>query len=166
MALYFLYRGDENMAIKINNSFVTEKIEDENGNKIGEIKFNPNDSRIMAKLSKIIDDLGKALKEIDSIGDIPKIEEKDLKSIEDFEKMASTFEKISKGFNIEEKAVDNVINDLSEIFGKETIELFTGGTKDIISVMPLIEYVIPFVKKSREGKVNKYISKNNNGVME
>ena len=62
--------------------------------------------------------------------------------------------------------MDNVLNDLSEIFGKEAIEIFTGGTKDVMSVMPLIEYILPYVKEARETKMNKYLSKKSTDVME
>ena len=36
---------------------------------------------------------------------------------------------------------------------------------DIASLLPLIEFITPYVKKSRNEKVDKYLSKNND-VME
>ena len=149
------------MVIKTKNNFIEEDIIDENGNILGKIRFNPSDSRIMRKLTKIVNDLGKVLKEVDNLGDIPKIPENELKNLKDFEEVASTFEKLEKGYKLEEEAVDGVITDLTEIFGKETIEVFTGGTKDIMSLMPLIEFIMPYVKNDRESKINKYIPKNN-----
>lgn len=150
------------MAVTVKNKLIIEDIIDEQGNKLGEIKFNPEDSRIMQKLSKIVNDLSNSLKEMKKLGDIPVITEKDLITIEDFEKEAETFEKINKGFNIELDAVDKTLNDLSEIFGIETINIFTQGTKDIMSIMPLIDYVMPYVKEYREKKVNKYINQKSN----
>ena len=75
------------------------------------------------------------------------------------------FEKIYKAISIEESAIGNTIDALSEIFGKETVELFTGGTYDIMALMPLIEFVTPYIKNARQQKVDKYIGKSNNGVM-
>lgn len=154
------------MALTIKNSFIKEDILDENGNKLGEIKFNPSDSRIMSKLTKIVNELGDSLDKLKSMGEIPKISNEDLQTIEDFEKVSETFKLMEQGFDIEEKAVDSVLDNLSEVFGKETINIFTGGTKDVLSVMPLIEYILPYVKDARKNKINKYIDKKNSDVME
>lgn len=154
------------MALTIKNSFIKEDILDENGNKLGEIKFNPNDSRIMSKLTKIVNELGDSLDKLKSMGEIPKISNEDLQTIEDFEKVSETFKLMEQGFDIEEKAVDSVLDNLAEVFGKETINIFTGGTKDVLSVMPLIEYILPYVKDARKNKINKYIDKKTCDVME
>lgn len=155
------------MALIVKNNFIKEDIKDENGNKLGEIKFNPNDSRIMSKLTKIVNELGNSLDKLKSMGNMPKIPNEDLNTLEDFEKVSDSFKLIEQGFDIEEKAVDCVLDNLSEVFGVETINIFTGGTKDVLSVMPLIEYILPFVKEARQNKINKYINKKtSNDVME
>lgn len=155
------------MALIVKNNFVKEEIKDEDGNVLGEIKFNPNDSRIMSKLTKIVNELGDSLNKLKSMGDMPKIPTENLETIEDFEKISESFKTIEQGFDIEEKAVDCVLNNLSEVFGEETINIFTGGTKDVLSVMPLIEYILPYVKEARKTKMNKYLNKKtSNGVME
>lgn len=153
------------MALIIKDSFVKEDIVDENGNKIGEIKFNPNDSRIMSKLTSIVNDLSNDIKQLKNIGEIPNISDNNLTDTTDFEKVSDAFKVIEKGFNIEEAAADSVLNKLSDVFGKETIDIFTGGTKDILSVIPLIEYILPYVKKARETRINKYMNKTQNGIM-
>lgn len=153
------------MALIIKDSFVKEDIVDEKGNKIGEIKFNPNDSRIMSKLTSIVNDLSNDIKQLKNIGEIPNISDNNLTDTTDFEKVSDAFKVIEKGFNIEEAAADSVLNKLSDVFGKETIDIFTGGTKDILSVIPLIEYILPYVKKARETRINKYMNKTQNGVM-
>lgn len=154
------------MALTVKQNFVIEDIIDENGKKLGEIKFNPNDSRIMNKLTKIVNDLSDSLGKIKSMGEIPKIPKQNLETIEDFEEVSGIFKTIEKGFEIEEEAIDSVLNNLTDIFGKDTIDIFTGGTKDVLSVMPLIEYVLPYVKKARETKINKYLNKKSIDVME
>ena len=157
------------MAIKIKNNFIEEKIEDQDGNVLGVLKFNPNDTRIMQKLTHIVNDLTVKMKELKKI-EIPKLEdikENKLESIEDFEKLEKDFSKLNVAFDLEEGAIDNIIEELSEIFGSETINIFTGGTKDVETLLPILDFIMPYVKKAREKKVNKYIIKENNAdVME
>lgn len=157
------------MALTIKSNIIREDILDENGKKLGELKFNPNDSRIMKNMSTVVNEFNKAIKEINKLGKIDKLSLENLKTAEDFEKASETFEKIDKGYDIEIKAVDELINKLSEIFGEETIQLFTNGTKDAECLLPIIEFIEPYVKTAREGKVNKYINEskeNNSDVME
>lgn len=154
------------MALKIKNKFVREDILDEEGNKIGEIKFNPNDSTIMKSLANILEDLSNSIKKIDKYGDvkIPVLDK--MSSLEDFERASSSMEKLSEMFNIEYEVIDNSIKSLEKIFGDETINCFTGGTKDIEALLPLIEFVTPYVQKNRSKKVEQYIEKQNDDVME
>lgn len=150
------------MALKIKNEFIKEEIIDENNEKIGELKFNPKDSRIMKILTEAIVECTEGLKEIDKLGDIKQLSEKDLDTIEDYQKEEETFRKIDKGYDIELKTIESIIDKLSTVFGKETIELFTQGSVDIDSVMPVIEFVMPYVKKDRNKKIEKYMKKSKN----
>lgn len=147
------------MALTIKQKFVIEELFDENGKKLGELKFNPNDNRIMAKMSKIIKDLESVLKQVKDLGDIPELTDKKIKTIEEFEAEKDSINLICKGIDLEQMAFENVINDLSDIFGKETIDIFTGGTVDIDAVMPIIEFVMPYVKNASNQRVSKYIKK-------
>lgn len=150
------------MAIVVKNKFVKEEIKDENDNVIGVLKFNPEDTRIMSRLVDCVDFAEKGIKKIRQMEkETPKIEKQEIKTIEDAENMAKYFEKINQATSVEEECADKVINELSEIFGKETVELFTGGTKDITSLYPILEFVMPYVKKARTTKMNKYLKKNN-----
>ncbi len=152
------------MALTIKNRLIKEDILDESGNKIGELKFNPNDSRIMKKMSSLVKDFGKAVKEIDKLD---KVERPNLDSIsiEDFDKASEYFDAFDRATDIEIETTDKLINELSEIFGKETIELFTQGTKDAESLLPIISFIEPYVKKARQSKLDKYLD-NKNDVME
>ena len=152
------------MALTIKNRLIKEDILDESGNKIGELKFNPNDSRIMKKMSSLVKDFEKAVKEIDKLD---KVERPNLDSIsiEDFDKASEYFDAFDRATDIEIETTDKLINELSEIFGKETIELFTQGTKDAESLLPIISFIEPYVKKARQKKVDKYLD-NKNDVME
>ena len=66
---------------------------------------------------------------------------------------------------MEYNVINKSISGLKDIFGEECINCFTGGTMDIASLLPLIKFITPYVKKSRNEKVDKYLSKNND-VME
>lgn len=152
------------MALTIKNKLVKEDILDENGNKLGELKFNPNDSRIMKIMSSIIQDCKKAIKKINEYEKIKKPKD-NLETLEDFEQASEYFEAYDKATDIEMDIVDKMINDLSEIFGKDTVELFTQGTKDAESLLPIIEFIEPYVKVARQSKVKKYMD-NKSDVME
>jgi hypothetical protein len=148
------------MSLIVKNKFVVEDIIDEKGMKIGELKFNPSDSRIMYKLSQIITDATNSMNKIKTIGNVADLSNKRIETIEDFENVQSDIEKICKGINIETDLIDRIFANLNEVFGKETIEIFTGGTQDIELLMPLLEFVMPYVKEARQKNVNKYIKSN------
>ena len=148
------------MSLIVKNKFVVEDIIDEKGMKIGELKFNPSDSRIMYKLSQIITDATNSMNKIKTIGNVADLSNKRIETIEDFENVQSDIEKICKGINIETDLIDRIFANLNEVFGKETIEIFTGGTQDIELLMPLLEFVMPYVKEARKKNVNKYIKSN------
>lgn len=145
------------MSLIVKNRFIKEDIIDEQGNKIGELKFNPNDSRIMNKLVKIMNDAIIATDKLKKIGELPNLENKKLETIEDFELAQSDIKKMCEGFSIETDLIDGIFNNLYEIFGKETIDIFTCGTQDIELVMPILEFVMPYVKQARQKNVDKYI---------
>lgn len=150
------------MAIIVKNRFIEEEIKDENGNVLGILKFNPEDTRIMSRLVECVDFAEKSLKKIKEMEKgIPKIEKTQIETIEDAESMSEYFEKTNETLKVEEECSDKVINELSEIFGKDVVEMFTGGTKDITSLYPILEFVMPYVKKARTTKMNKYLKKNN-----
>ncbi len=145
------------MSLIVKNRFIKEDIIDEQGNKIGELKFNPSDSRIMNKLVKIMNDAIIATDKLKKIGELPNLENKKLETIEDFELAQSDIKKMCEGFSIETDLIDGIFNNLYEIFGKETIDIFTCGTQDIELVMPILEFVMPYVKQARQKNVDKYI---------
>lgn len=154
------------MAIKIKNSFVEENIEDEKGNILGVLRFNPNDTRIVSRLTKCAENAEKALKELKKIGNISDLSTVNIESVEDAEKISDDISKMNQALEIEEKIITNTLSELEEIFGKETVDLFTQGTKDIESIMPILDFAMPYVKKARQNKVKKYNAKNKSNVME
>lgn len=148
------------MSVIIKRKLVEEEIVDEEGNVLGKICFNPNDVRIINKLSKIMVDIQKVLKKAESMGDIPVINQDKLSTLEEFQKSAEDFEKINNMLNLETDASREIIEDLSSVLGKETIEIFTGGTYDLNTLDPLLDFIIPHIKKARKSKIDNYLNSN------
>ncbi len=156
------------MSIVVKNKFVEEDILDEKGNVLGQVRFNPDDTRIMQKLTKIMNNLGNKYKEIKNIQSETNLEKLEkLESVEDFENVSDVINKISNAYDIENDVIASSIKELEEIFTTETIELFTHGTNDFESLYPLLEFISPYVANYKKEKINGYIvSETDNDVME
>ena len=153
------------MAIVVKSKFVCEDIVDKDNNVIGQIKFNPDDSKIMKTLAEILCDLNNSINKLDNYKDLDLSQLSENSSLEDFKNASDKIEKTKEIFTMEYNVINKSISGLKDIFGEECINCFTGGTMDIASLLPLIEFITPYVKKSRNEKVDKYLSKNND-VME
>lgn len=155
------------MKIIVKNKLIKEDIFDEDGNKIGELVFNPNDNRIMNKLYKIVQDAQLALKRLDKLGkmpDVEKLKNSTLTSIEDFEKVSDDIDLLCKGGQIETDTIEGIFQDLYEIFGKDTINAVTQGTRDLEMIEPIMEFVKPYIEQSRKEKMQKYLKKSNTEI--
>ena len=155
------------MKIIVKNKLIKEYIFDEDGNKIGELVFNPNDNRIMNKLYKIVQDAQLALKRLDKLGkmpDVEKLKNTTLTSIEDFEKVSDDIDLLCKGGQIETDTIEGIFQDLYEIFGKDTINAVTQGTQDLEMIEPIMEFVKPYIEQSRKEKMQKYLKKSNTEI--
>ena len=155
------------MKIIVKNKLIKEDIFDEDGNKIGELVFNPNDNRIMNKLYKIVQDAQMALKKLDKLGkmpDVEKLKNTTLTSIEDFEKVSDDIDLLCKGGQIETDTIEGIFQDLYEIFGKDTINAVTQGTQDLEMIEPIMEFVKPYIEKSRKEKMQKYLKKSDTEI--
>lgn len=155
------------MQLKTKQRIIIEEVFDEDtGEKLGEIRLNPNDTKIMAKLSKIVKDLTVAMNKINSIGEVKEMSNQELKTLDDFEKEKENIQKMCSLVDIESEATKTAIDDLSEVLGKETVEIFTGGTYDIELLLPLINFLEPHIKNAREQKMSKYLKKEDIEVFE
>lgn len=155
------------MKIIVKNKLIKEDIFDEDGNKIGELVFNPNDNRIMNKLYKIVQDAQLALKRLDKLGkmpDVEKLKNSTLTSIEDFEKVSDDIDLLCKGGQIETDTIEGIFQDLYEIFGKDTINAVTQGTQDLEMIEPIMEFVKPYIEQSRKEKMQKYLKKSDTEI--
>jgi len=153
------------MNIIVNKKIIKEDILDENGNKLGEIKFNPSDNRIMAKITNIFNTCTNALKKLENKGKIPDLQNTRLETMEDFENAKADIQKVCDVIEIESDTISSVFKNLYEVFGKDTIDIFTGGTEDIDLLIPLLEFIAPHVRDARNQKVNHYIQNENLEVL-
>jgi len=154
------------MSLIVKQKFVCEDIIDENGNKLGEIRFNPSDSRIIGKLTKIVKDLTEGMETLKNMGDMPELTNKNLEKLEDFEKYEEDITKLCDGMQIEADVINGVFEDLYEIFGKETIDIITLGTQDVELLNPLLDFILPYIGEARQQKVDKYLPKTDVEVLE
>lgn len=145
------------MALKINKSLVIENIEDNEGNVLGQIKFDPNDEKIMKKLSDTMMGITQKLNEQKKIGEIGEIKEFNLDSTEEFEENLKQLEKINKTVDLNYEAIELAINNFADVFGKETMDIITGGSVSLENLKPLIDFISPYVKDSRKKLTDKYL---------
>ena len=143
------------MALKVNNNFIVEDIVDENNNKLGELKFNPKDSRIVNRLMQCLTLADKNSKELNKLGEIEDISKFDINDSKDAERISENIEKMEKASNLEEETVDKILNELNDIFGK-----------DIESIMPILDFIKPHIQKARSSMMSKYMPKKSDGIME
>ena len=131
--------------MKIINRFVKEDIIDEKGNKIGEIKFNPNDSTIMKTLADILSNLNGAVKELDKYKNIDLTKLSKNSTLEEFEKAGEEIEKITTSHNNKEnmlQLVDKFLN-TEKITRNDILQLI-----DKIEIGAHIEHLKIFFKFS------------------
>lgn len=153
------------MAIVAKNKLVCEDIVTETGEVIGQIKFNPDDSKIMKTLGEVVCNLNNIVKKQDDYKNINLKKLNKNSSAEDFIEASKEIASIKDACDTEYENVQKSIACLKEIFGEECINCFTNETMDITALTPLIEFVTPYIENARRGKLDKYISKNTD-VME
>lgn len=156
------------MAIVIKSKKIKEDIADENGNVLGSISYNPEDTTTYTKLTDIMNDLLKISDEMKSLDRLEKLPENELKDIDEFEKYRNDFNTMNEVLHKCDDRIENIKKTVDEIFGIGTCKIIMEDSNDVDMLVPLIEEVIPKFKNARKGKVDKYISKkkNNSDVME
>ncbi len=148
------------MAIVIKSKKIKEDIVDENGNVLGSISYNPEDTTTYTKLTDIMNDLLKISDEMKSLNKLEKFPENELKDIEEFEKYRNGFNTMNEVLHKCDDRIENIKKNVDEIFGVGTCKIIMEDSNDVDMLVPLIEEVIPKFKNARKGKVDKYLSKN------
>lgn len=137
---------------------IRHDITNEEGKKIGEIAYNPNDIKSLDKFWGVYDTLNtgsqrqKELEtELDALG--TDIMDEDLETTEDFEKAGKVISKSREVFTEAMGTIEEVKAGLDEVFGAGTCDLFMRGYSDTEMLTPLFNAVMPdFEKASEERK--------------
>ena len=147
------------MAVKIKSKKIKEDIADEKGNILGSISYNPEDTTTYTKLTDIMQDLLKISNEMKSLNTLQTIPEGGLNDIEEFEKYRDDFNKMNESLHKCDERIENIKKSIDGIFGNGVSDIIMEGSNDVDMLVPLIEEVIPKFKNARQGKVNKYLPK-------
>lgn len=157
------------MPIVAKSKKVKDNIVDENGNVLGTISYNPEDTKTYTKLSNIMQEIFQIDEKRKSIGDLKELPKERLKSLDEFEEYKETFEKMNETFNFCDEKIENIKKEIDDIFGQNTSKIMMEDSNDIELLLPLIESVIPIFEKIRNKKINKHLEddkKKENDVME
>lgn len=146
------------MAIVVKSKRIKDDITDENGNVLGIISYNPEDTRTYTRLSNVMNDILKIDKKRKSIGEIKDFSKEELQDIEDFEKYRESFEKVNEILRFIDEKMEHIIGEVDSIFGEGTCNILMEDTHDIELLVPLLESVMPNFEKARNKKTKKYLN--------
>ena len=145
------------MAIVIKSSKkVTIPVENENGEKLGEIVFNPESAGTYKALTEITEAIYKISDKYDSIGELKEIPRGEL-TPEKEKQARDDFERISKFTGYMTEQIDEIAKAIDSAFGKGTSALILQGGYDIEGLVAFIDGVAPYFKNMREKQVGKYL---------
>ena len=144
------------LSVKIQDKRKRIRILDADDAVIGEIAFNPDDSRIYRRLLALMELLTGGKKEIEGIEFDEGELEKELETAEDFAAAAETIAKLSRATEIAGVTWDEVCAGLDELFGQGVTYAFTGGAADPELLLPLFDCVMPLFAEARKAKTEKY----------
>ncbi len=148
--------------VKILDKKVRIDVKDAEDNIIGQICFNPDNTQVYSKFLDMMQLLEGKNKEMESIAltdDERAALDKDLSTVEDFEAAAGALGKIKMATDLATETVKEACAGLDSVFGEGICDLFMQGDYDVELLEPLINVVVPYFNKSREGKTNKYKAK-------
>ncbi len=147
------------MAIVIKNKNIQENVVDENGNLLGVISYNPDDTKSYTKFSDIINKIYKVQDKVKSLSSsIKQIPKREL-SLEELDEHRGSLEKMNETFHYQEKLLEEIFTDFDFIFGEGICEKIMKGSYDIELLIPILEAVKPNFDKARNKKVGKYLPK-------
>lgn len=152
------------MAIVAKSKNIEENIEDENGNLLGTISYDPEDIksyRILMDIVNLISDMSKNAKNLNKL---KLIGDSKISNPEDFEKYDELFKECQKDFHSIDDGIEVIKNSIDDIFGEGTSSIMMGNGHNVELLMPLLDEVMPKFKGAREKKLNSYLD-NGNQVM-
>ena len=151
------------MAIKLKSKKVSVDVENEKGEVIGKIAFNPEDIgtyNALMKIGEMVYKIDDKYKEVKDIEDIP---EEELKEVKDFEKVRGTVERVLSFAEFTVKRIDEIAEEIDKVFGKGTSELILQGGHDIEALEAFLEGITPYFKDAHDGRINKYLDDKDEG---
>lgn len=146
------------MSLKINSTKITENIENEKGEIIGKVSFDPNDIGIYKKFLKLIDSIEEKQKFDEKIKELEDIPNFKLNSTEEFEKYRGVFEKLDKKLDNYLEMIAEIKEMSNEVFGNVS-EAFEKvcSENSIEPYIELINWATPYFHKGRKEKLNDYL---------
>lgn len=136
-------------------------IVDENGDKLGEISYNPTDINAIQKYFTLYNKCKNGQRQLNNKVENLNIDilAKELESADEFAEAENVTAKFSEALNFAVDTVDDVFAEVDGLFGEGTCQMFTQGCKDPNMLLPLFEATFPdftAAAEERQTHVNKY----------
>lgn len=151
------------MAIKLKSKNVSVDVENENGEVIGKISFNPDDVGTYNAVMAIGAEVGKIDDKYKGVGDIADIPEEKLSEVKDFEAVRSTINRVLDFTSYTVERVDEIAKQIDSAFGKGTSELILQGGHDIEALQAFLEGITPYFREVHDKRVGKYLKDDTEG---
>lgn len=147
------------MAIVVKNKNIVENIEDEKGNILGKISYNPEDLKSFQKLTSIINSINNIKNNSSNLNKLSTIQDEDI-TLDNFDEHKELFDGVKSDLDKINEEIEKIKNEIDEIFGEGISSIFMGNSNDLELLMPLIDDVMPKFQSRRENQVNKYLDGN------
>ena len=151
------------MAIKLKSKNVSVDVENENGEVIGKISFNPEDVGTYNAVMAIGAEIGKIDDKYKGVGDIADIPEEKLTEAKDFNEVRGTINRVLDFTSFMVERVDEIAKQIDGAFGEGTSKLILQGGHDLEALRAFLEGITPYFKGAHEKRVNKYLKDDNEG---
>jgi len=152
------------MAIVIKSKKVTLPIENEQGEKLGEVVFNPDSAETYKALTEIAELVYKISDKRDSMGELKTIPTGEVESVEKEKAYRDEFMKINEFTTYMTETIDKIAEAIDSAFGKGTSELILQGGYDIEGLIAFVEGISPYFEGARAKRIDKYVN-DDDGVM-
>lgn len=151
------------MAIKLKSKNVSVNVENENGEVIGKISFNPDDIGTYNAVMAIGSEIGKIDDKYKGVGDIADIPQEKLTEIKDFDEVRGTINRVLDFTSYTVERIDEIAKQIDKAFGEGTSKLILQGSHDVEALQAFLEGITPYFKSAHNKRVNKYLKDDNEG---
>lgn len=151
------------MAIKLKSKNVSVDVEDEKGEVIGKVTFNPDDIGTYNAIMAIGDEIYKIDDKYKGVGEIKDIPTGELTEPKDFDEVRTTLNKVIDFTSYTVEHVDKIAKEIDKVFGEGTSELIMQGGHDIENLQAFLEGITPYFKDAHDKRINKYVEDEKEG---